>query len=70
MHPNPNCGGAQESDGPYGAKGVGETGTMSAIPAVTAAIFDATGIWIHEIPVTPESVLRALRGENGGGKRP
>ena len=57
-------------DGPYGAKGVGETGTMSAIPAVTAAIFDATGVWIHEIPITPESVLRALRGHNGGGERP
>ena len=57
-------------DGPYGAKGVGETGTMSAIPAVTAAIFDATGVWIHEIPITPESVLRALRGHNGDGKRP
>lgn len=54
-------------DGPFGAKGVGETGTMATIPAITAAIFDAVGIWIHEIPITPESVLRALRGgiENG-----
>ena len=52
-------------DGPYGAKGVGETGTMAATPAVTAAIFDAVGIWIHEIPLTPEGVLRALRGANG-----
>ncbi|MFQ5911981.1 MAG: xanthine dehydrogenase family protein molybdopterin-binding subunit [Nitrospinota bacterium] len=53
-------------DGPYGAKGVGETGTMATIPAVTAAIFDAVGIWIHEIPITPESVLRALRGMSDG----
>ena len=57
-------------DGPYGAKGVGETGTMATIPAITAAVFDAVGIWIHEIPITPESVLRALRGENGNGGTP
>lgn len=57
-------------DGPYGAKGVGETGTMATIPAVAAALFDAVGIWVHEIPVTPERVLRALRARAEGGESP
>ena len=33
-----------------------------AAPAVVAAIHDATGVWIHELPATPERILAALHG--------
>ncbi|MDA1001692.1 MAG: molybdopterin-dependent oxidoreductase, partial [bacterium] len=51
--------------GPYGARGIGESGTLSFIPAVLNAIHDAAGIWLGEVPVTPEKVLRALREKEG-----
>ncbi len=51
------------SDGPYGAKGVGEMTANSPIPAIANAIFDAVGVRIDTIPITPESVLRALRAK-------
>jgi CO/xanthine dehydrogenase Mo-binding subunit len=48
------------TDGPFGAKGIGEmTGNVPA-PAIINAIHDAVGIWINELPATPEKVLRAL----------
>lgn len=48
------------SNGPYGVKGVGEMTANSPIPAIVNAIYDAIGVWITELPVTPERVLRAL----------
>ncbi len=48
------------SGGPYGAKGVGEMTASVASPAILGAIHDAVGVWIDEIPVTPERLLRAL----------
>jgi CO/xanthine dehydrogenase Mo-binding subunit len=48
------------SGSPHGAKGVGELPMDVAAPAVVAAIHDATGAWIHELPATPERVLAAL----------
>jgi CO/xanthine dehydrogenase Mo-binding subunit len=48
------------STGPYGAKGVGEMTANSPIPAIVNAIYDAVGVRITELPVTPEKVLRAL----------
>lgn len=53
--------------GPYGARGVGETGTLSLKPAILNALYDALGVWIREVPVTPERVLRAIRGADGAG---
>ena len=51
--------------GPYGAKGIGETTCNSQPAAIVNAIHDAIGVWITDLPVTPEKVLRALdeRGE-------
>jgi CO/xanthine dehydrogenase Mo-binding subunit len=46
--------------GPYGQKGVGEMTANSPIPAIVNAIHDAVGVWITDLPVTPEKVLRAL----------
>ena len=46
--------------GPFGAKGIGEMGNNAQAPAICAAIYDAVGVWITELPATPERVLRAL----------
>jgi CO/xanthine dehydrogenase Mo-binding subunit len=45
---------------PHGAKGVGELPMDVGAPAVVAAIHDATGVWIHDLPATPERILVAL----------
>ncbi len=45
---------------PHGAKGLGELPMDVGAPAVVAAIHDATGAWIHDLPATPERVLAAL----------
>ena len=47
--------------GPHGAKEAGEGPLHSVIPAICNAIFDAVGVRIDELPVSPEKVLRALR---------
>ncbi len=49
-----------DSNGPWGARGVGELPFLITAPAIAAAIHDATGVWINEFPFTPERVLRAL----------
>jgi CO/xanthine dehydrogenase Mo-binding subunit len=49
-----------EPNGPWGARGLGEIPFLPYVPAVAAAIHDATGVWIDEFPFTPERVLRAL----------
>jgi CO/xanthine dehydrogenase Mo-binding subunit len=45
---------------PHGAKGVGELPMDVGAPAVVAAIHDATGIWVHDLPASPERILAAL----------
>lgn len=56
------------ADGPYGGKGPGEMCAKPVLPAVVNAIYDAVGVRIDELPVTPEKVLRGLRAQ--GGARP
>ena len=51
---------AQQS-GPFGAKGVGESGSFAVAPAVANAIDDAVGVRLMHLPLTPEAVLRAIR---------
>ncbi len=46
--------------GPWGARGVGEPPFLPLAPAILAAIHDATGAWLDEIPVTPERMLQAI----------
>ncbi len=50
------------SGAPHGAKGVGELPMDVPAAAVVAAIHDATGVWIHDLPATPERILAALHG--------
>ncbi len=47
--------------GPFGAKGAGEPGMVPTAPAIANAIYDAVGVRIHDLPITPEKVLKALR---------
>jgi CO/xanthine dehydrogenase Mo-binding subunit len=50
-----------DGPGPYGAKGMGESGIVSIAPAVGNALFNATGVRIRDLPLTPERVWRALK---------
>jgi len=51
---------------PHGAKGLGELPMDVPAPAVIAAIHDATGVWITELPATAEKVLASLQGREPG----
>ena len=46
--------------GPWGARGMAEMPFLPVAPAVIAAVHDATGVWFHEFPLTPERVLLGL----------
>lgn len=46
--------------GPFGAKEAGEGATLFTAPAIVNAIYDAVGVWIQDLPVTPAKVLKAL----------
>ena len=52
-----------EPTGPFGAKSVGEIPIDGIAPAMADAIYDATGVWIRQLPFTPENVWRALRAQ-------
>ena len=54
-----------DEDGPYGAKGIGEPGCVPTAPAIANAIYDAVGVRIHDLPITPERVLAAIRKKKG-----
>ena len=55
-----------EPTGPFGAKGLGELGSDPTSACIGNAIFDAVGIRIKTLPITPEKVLAALREKNTG----
>ena len=54
--------------GPFGAKGMGETTNVPTPPAIGNAIFDAVGVRINDLPITPDKVLAALRQKAEGGR--
>jgi CO/xanthine dehydrogenase Mo-binding subunit len=56
---------APHKEGPFGAKGIGEPAAGATAPAIAGAIFDAVGIRIHDLPITPEKVLAALKEKEG-----
>ncbi len=49
-----------EPDGPFGAKEASETSITGTLPAIVSAIHDATGVWVTDLPVTPEKLLKAI----------
>src|SRR4029077_6027946 len=58
-----------DPEGPYGAKECGQGPLLPVIPAVANALFDALGIRIDEVPITPEKVLAALGARRRGPRR-
>jgi len=56
--PDPNC--------PFGAKEVGQGPLLPVMPAVANAIYDAVGVRIDEVPITPDKVLKALELKSQG----
>ncbi|MEE9612034.1 MAG: molybdopterin cofactor-binding domain-containing protein, partial [Desulfatiglandales bacterium] len=60
-----------DPEGPFGAKGMGEAALIPTAPAIANAIYDAVGVRIYDLPITPDKVLAALRKKKGaesGGK--
>ncbi|MEO8610560.1 MAG: molybdopterin cofactor-binding domain-containing protein [Chloroflexota bacterium] len=51
----------RSSEGPYGAKGVGEIPSINTTPAICNAIYNATGVRIYSLPVDQDALIRALR---------
>jgi CO/xanthine dehydrogenase Mo-binding subunit len=51
---------AEQRNGPFGGKGVGETATFGVSPAIANAIHDAVGVRLTELPMNPESVWKKL----------
>ena len=56
--PDPNC--------PFGAKEAGQGPLLPVMPAVANAVYDAIGVRIDEVPITPDKVLRALELKRAG----
>ena len=54
-----------DEDGPYGAKGIGEPGCVPTAPAIANAIYDAIGVRIKDLPITPERILAAIKKKKG-----
>jgi CO/xanthine dehydrogenase Mo-binding subunit len=56
---------AQQKDGPFGAKGVGESTTITLSSAVGNALADAVGVRLMSLPLSPEKIFRAFAIKNG-----
>jgi 4-hydroxybenzoyl-CoA reductase subunit alpha len=59
-----------EPRGPFGAKEIGEGATLPVIGAVAHAIANAAGVWIKDLPITPEKILAALEAKQVGRAAP
>lgn len=55
--------------GPFGAKEVGQGPLLPIMPAVANAVYDAVGVRIDEVPITPEKIMKAL-AEKKAGREP
>ena len=54
-----------DPEAPFGAFGAGEPSLAPAIPAITMALYNATGVWFNEYPITPAVILKALDQKKG-----
>ena len=54
----------QDSEGPFGAKGVGEPTIIAAAPALANAVYDAIGIRFYDLPLNPSKVKKALEEQD------
>ena len=55
-----------DPNGPFGAKEVGQGPLLPIMPAVANAVFDAVGVRVDEVPITPEKILSALKAKAQG----
>lgn len=55
-----------EPGGPFGAKEIGEGSTLPVLGAVAHAIANATGVWVKDLPLTPEKILQAIAEQAEG----
>jgi len=53
------------TDGPYGAKGVGEIVSIPTTPAITNAIYNAVGVRVDTLPVDQEVIAMEIREKEG-----
>ena len=51
---------SNDENGPFGAKGVGNSPVINMAPAIANAVYRAVGVRIKELPVTPEKILKSL----------
>jgi CO/xanthine dehydrogenase Mo-binding subunit len=56
----------EDGPGPYGSRGMGEGGIFPVAPAVVSALARRTGVFITDLPLTPERVWRAIREKRAG----
>ena len=54
--------------GPYGAKGLGEMGMVPTAPAIANAVYNAVGVRVQDLPITPEKVLDGIEARAGAGQ--
>lgn len=55
-------------DAPYGGKGPGEMCANPVLPAIANAVYNAVGVRVDKLPITPEKILRGI--QSNGGARP
>jgi CO/xanthine dehydrogenase Mo-binding subunit len=58
----------RDGPGPFGAKGIGEGPVIAVAPAIADAVYDAVGVVIKDLPLTPERVWRALNASGRDAK--
>lgn len=58
-----------ENLGPFGAKSIGEVVINTPLPAVTAAVQNATGLWFRELPITPEKIVMGRLAQQSSGQQ-
>ena len=50
----------EDGPGPFGSKGMSQTSIVTVAPAIGNAVYDALGVRIRSLPITPEKILRAM----------
>jgi CO/xanthine dehydrogenase Mo-binding subunit len=56
----------QNGPGPFASKGMGEGGLLPVASAVANAVYNAVGVRLYDLPLTPERVWRALEEKQSG----
>jgi xanthine dehydrogenase molybdenum-binding subunit len=58
---DPICVETSDPNGPFGAKGIGESGLIPVAPAIANAIYDAVGVRIKDLPIKAEKIYLGLQ---------